>query len=228
MAPEAALSAPNHNQALISSLSDNLEKSYLSEELFWRQQSRLLWLHSGNRNSSYFHAITRGRRVVNSLSGLENELGQEVVEDDQITATVSNYFQKIFTTCSSDDYLLVEEDIQPQITTEINDTLTLVPKTTEIKEAMLYIHPDKALEPGGFLASFYHSYWDSIGVMSPGKFKNTLRAILSILSSIKCIFVSFRMELPLKELRTIGRLHFVMSTTKSRQNSHRKTSTSSP
>lgn len=50
---EEALSSSTPDSSLIASLSASLEAAYKEEELFWRQRSRIQWLHSGDRNTNF-------------------------------------------------------------------------------------------------------------------------------------------------------------------------------
>ncbi|CAA0831099.1 Unknown protein, partial [Striga hermonthica] len=44
--------------------------AYESEELFWRQKSRITWLREGDKNSKFFHACVNQRRKSNSLDNI--------------------------------------------------------------------------------------------------------------------------------------------------------------
>lgn len=81
---EVALSDINPNVERIESLKKILETAYADKEAFWRQRSRIQWLNGGDRNSSYFHAVTRGRRACNKFSIIETEAGQSFYEESQI------------------------------------------------------------------------------------------------------------------------------------------------
>ncbi|CAA7058134.1 unnamed protein product [Microthlaspi erraticum] len=70
---ELAMSSPIPNQEVILEINSNLRSAYQKEEVYWRQRSRILWLTLGDKNSGYFHAITRGRRVVNKLAVIEDK-----------------------------------------------------------------------------------------------------------------------------------------------------------
>ena len=78
---EDALSASPPDQNLISSLQQTLIKAFEEEEQFWRQRNRIQWLNSGDRNSSFFHAVTRGRRVQNKFYVIENKNGVAVFDE---------------------------------------------------------------------------------------------------------------------------------------------------
>lgn len=45
----------------------------------------------------------------------------------------------------------------------MNASLTSIPDTLEIKQAVFSIHGDKAPGPDGFSASFYQGFWDIVG-----------------------------------------------------------------
>nr|VDC91488.1 unnamed protein product [Brassica oleracea] len=46
--------------------------------------SRIMWLQGGDRNSAYFHAVTKGRRSFNRLTTIENEMGVPFHEEAEI------------------------------------------------------------------------------------------------------------------------------------------------
>ena len=163
LALEVALSADPPEPTVIGALSSKLEQAYKLEELFWKQRSRIRWLHSGDRNSSYFHAVTRNRRFQNRLTVLENSAGVPCHEKHQITQIISEYFQQIFSSEANGDLLVVNEAIDPTVSQADNDLLIRIPDEEEIKAAVFSIHASKAPGPDGFSAGFYHSYWHIIG-----------------------------------------------------------------
>lgn len=69
---DAALSSPTPDADLIGMLTSELDKAFSEEESYWRQRSRVLWLQHGDKNTSYFHAITRGRKAANNFAVIEN------------------------------------------------------------------------------------------------------------------------------------------------------------
>ncbi|XP_056852238.1 uncharacterized protein LOC130508709 [Raphanus sativus] len=133
------------------------------EEEFWRQRSRQLWLTLGDANTGYFHAITKGRKTRNRLSVMENEAGTPSFEEDQISAVICDFYEKLF---DSPGYVVssaVNEALKPCISTEQNELLIKEPTPEEIKRATFAIHADKAPGPDGFSASFFHSNWQVVG-----------------------------------------------------------------
>lgn len=160
---EKALSNSTLDQEVISTLTVLLKTAYKEEELYWRQRSRILSLQSGDRNTGFFHASTRGRRAVNKISVLEDSEERAVYQEEGIVKTITKYYSQIFTAQMFESSLVVNEGISPLITTEMNQALIALPTSLEIKEALFSIHPDKTAGPDGFSASFYQSFWDVIG-----------------------------------------------------------------
>ena len=72
---DTALSAPTADDTNISTLNLALLQAYRSEEGYWKQRSRQLWLTLGDKNIGYFHSATRARRARNRLSHIEGSNG---------------------------------------------------------------------------------------------------------------------------------------------------------
>ncbi|KAG2258464.1 hypothetical protein Bca52824_077758 [Brassica carinata] len=85
--PHPAMINPVGDQELIKKINDDLSKAYQEEEEYWRQRSRLLWLKLGDRNTGYFHAVSKNRRRANNLSVLEKSNGEMVYKEEDITKT---------------------------------------------------------------------------------------------------------------------------------------------
>uniref|UniRef100_M4EYE7 Reverse transcriptase domain-containing protein n=1 Tax=Brassica campestris TaxID=3711 RepID=M4EYE7_BRACM len=160
---EQALSDSNPDTDRIAALKEILETAYAEEEAFWRQRSRIQWLSGGDRNSSYFHAVTRGRRACNKFSIIEDETGASFYEEDQIVKAFVMFYQLLFTTGNTDPEAIVAEALSPKVTLEMNQSLIEIPDKLEVQQAVFSIHPDKAPGPDGFSADFYRTFWDVIG-----------------------------------------------------------------
>ncbi|KAG2320437.1 hypothetical protein Bca52824_013650 [Brassica carinata] len=106
---EEALSKSPPDPLEIGTLTANLEKAYTEEEVFWKQRSRIQWLHSGDRNSKFFHAVTRERRTINKFSVLENSAGQAVFEEEQIVSTITDYYNNLFSAQQTSSLQVLDE-----------------------------------------------------------------------------------------------------------------------
>ncbi|XP_018479530.1 uncharacterized protein LOC108850504 [Raphanus sativus] len=160
---DAALSNPVPDNAAISRLNNTLLCAYKAEEEYWKQRICLLWLSLGDKNTSFFHVSSKGRKARNRISVLENDLGLPVFEDDQILNIISSYFKEIFTSSGSSGLEVVKAAISPCISAPMNEQLTTIPSHVEIQEALFAIHPDKAPGPDGFSASFFQTNWEAVG-----------------------------------------------------------------
>ena len=160
---EKELSATIPNTALIEKITSDLRKAYVEEEQFWLQRSRIQWLKQGDRNTGFFHAATRSRRMINTILVIENADGQEFYEEPDITRVISEYFQGIFTSNGNSSFSQLHGLLSRRVTPEMNQMLITIPSESEIKEAATSINGSKAPGPDGFSATFYQTYWHIVG-----------------------------------------------------------------
>lgn len=99
-----SLSKPIEDTARIQEISPQLNSAYQAEEEFWRQRSRLLWLKLGDRNTGFFHAITKTRKRANAFSVLEKDDGIVVHKEEEIVQVIGEYFDKLFTTSPGEEH----------------------------------------------------------------------------------------------------------------------------
>lgn len=95
----------NSSTGTITKLNEDLCNAYKEEEEYWKQRSRQLWLTLGDRNTGYFHAITKSRKAINKFSVIENEEGQSFFEEDKILGVILDYYQQLFTKQETQDAL---------------------------------------------------------------------------------------------------------------------------
>lgn len=62
------------------------------EEVFWKQKSRIHWLHEGDANTKFFHAMAMAHGVVARVDSIVDELGVEHNGMNAIHSAVVNYF----------------------------------------------------------------------------------------------------------------------------------------
>lgn len=152
-----------NDSSLIASLTDKLKQAYRAKEEFWKQRSSNLWLSLGDRNSGYFHAVTKSRTALNSFSIIEDINRVPKFGEKETVDVVVSYYQELFTAGEGNQNQTVEEAIFPKITNQMNLKLIEEPTVEEIKLAVFSIHADKAPRPDGFSASFFHSNWSTVG-----------------------------------------------------------------
>lgn len=144
---------------------EELNKAYLDEEIYWKQKSRVNWLRSGDRNTKYFHAITKGKRVRNTISSIQYDNGVIYRGQRDIANVAIDYFKKLYTTENIDSrlYEKVFHGFSHCVGPEMNGDLIRQVTEEEIKTTVMDIGAHKAPGPDGFTAIFCHTYWEDIG-----------------------------------------------------------------
>lgn len=160
---ETKLSVATPNVSRITKISEELIKVYKAEELFWRQRSRIMWLQEVDRNSVFFHAVTKGRKARNRITVIEDAEGTPVHEEEDVGKVFTEFYQNLFTTNGGLEFRSVEETISERITPEMNDRLCQIPDQEEVRLATFAIHADKVPGADGFSSGFYHSFWNLLG-----------------------------------------------------------------
>ena len=59
----------------ISAVRKELNELHIKEEIMWNQQSWVLWLQNGDRNTKFFHASASQRQRKNRIGGLMDDGG---------------------------------------------------------------------------------------------------------------------------------------------------------
>jgi len=140
-----------------------IKKALNSQEQFWREKARDQSFVSGDRNTTYFHKISKIRAATNSISFLQD--GNNILTDPTaIEIHILSYFQAIFSmenNCAPN--ALVDETIPSLVTDADNQLLLNLPSCMDIKDAVFALNGDSAPGPDGFVGHFYQTYWDIIG-----------------------------------------------------------------
>lgn len=149
-------------QELYNAAKKELTLILSQREIFWRQRSKQLWLHSGDQNSRYFHAAASTRRKHNQIHWLQNNDGQWVDWDTGLANLMSSFYVDLFT-ASGSNYNKVIQWIPSTISDTQNDKLLQPIINDEVKEALFQMHPDKSPGPDGMTPGFYQKHWKIVG-----------------------------------------------------------------
>lgn len=150
------------NREELSNLREALNEEYYNEENFWRQKSRLNWLRSGDRNTKFFHAVTKNRRAQNRILSLFDENDVEWFDEDNIGKIADRHFKLLY---SSEDVgigLDSWSDIPPIITEEQNISLVAPATKEEVKAAVFDINPNKYPGPESMNGFFFQQFWETM------------------------------------------------------------------
>jgi hypothetical protein len=138
------------------------EEALNRQEAFWKEKANLKWHLEGDRNTKYFHRISKIKTATKTITSIQD--GDIVhIDPEHISNHVVSYYKNLF--CSNlvlQKPLLVQEVIPKLISDDTNALLTLMPSLLEIKAAVFALNKDSAPGPDGFGAYFFQHYWDLV------------------------------------------------------------------
>jgi hypothetical protein len=140
-----------------------LEEALTRQEWFWQEKATVNWHVEGDRNTTYFHRIAKIKNTTKTLSSIR--AGDLLLtEPNQIADHIVQYYKSLF--CANHAVLqvslLIDEVIPNVIDTNVNNLLTMLPSSDEIKNAVFGLNKDGAPGPDGFGAFFFQTYWEIV------------------------------------------------------------------
>jgi len=140
-----------------------LEIELQKQEWFWQEKAIVKCHVEGDRNTAYFHRITKVKNASKLISSLRID-DTLITNQDQISDHVVQYYKNLFCTNSVvlQDPLLVHEVIPSLVDDNVNTMLIMLPSHSEIKNAVFDLNKEVAPGPDGFGAFFFQTYWDIV------------------------------------------------------------------
>ena len=133
------------------------------EEKMWKQRSRELWLHEGDKNTRYFHSRATHRYRRNKIEELENHLGERCVDENGIANILVDFYQNLFTSSSPNRIEEALEATPRVVTEEMNHELVAPFGRDEVVIALNQMDPLKSPGPDGMPPLFFQQFWSVIG-----------------------------------------------------------------
>ena len=147
---------------------EELQKAFFSacrtEEEYWRQKSRNMWLMSGDKNTKFFHKQAEARKNHNAVSEI-NYQGVLIKDFEGIKRASHSSFKDLYTAPIEDpiDTNAHPFDLIPNLINQEDNNLLTTPVTmNELKETLSIMKPDSAPGPDGFTTRFFTSCWSII------------------------------------------------------------------
>jgi hypothetical protein len=140
-----------------------LDEALRVQEHFWRDKSRSKWFIEGDRNTSYFHKLTKFFYASQRLVRLK--VGDNYITDNNhMEQHVLTFYKDLF---GSDNHCvptdIVERTISNIITAAYNDLMTRVPSIDEVKQAVFNMDGSSSPGPDDFGRCFFQKIWDIVG-----------------------------------------------------------------
>ncbi|CAM8972587.1 unnamed protein product [Rhodiola kirilowii] len=129
--------------------------------LMLEEKSKHKWFAEGDRNTSFFHASIKARRVHNTMK-LELPGGTYTEDADTIGDKAVTYFESLFGSFPDADDSDVSSTVDRKITDEENFRLTNPPDEEEIKNAVFGMNASSSPGPDGFSGKFFCACWSII------------------------------------------------------------------
>ncbi|XP_057791145.1 uncharacterized protein LOC131008275 [Salvia miltiorrhiza] len=128
-----------------------------------QQKSRASWLSDGDRNTAFFHRLTKFKKRNNTFTRL-NINGNDIYDPGIIEQHIVRYFSELFTDDGGvlADQLEIDALIQPSISENQNNMLIRIPDDGEIAAAVFSMDANSAPGPDGFSGMFFHTCWSTI------------------------------------------------------------------
>ncbi|KAK8697543.1 hypothetical protein V6N13_113686 [Hibiscus sabdariffa] len=103
-------------------------------ELTWEQRARVNWISFGDKNMTFFHQFATARKRTNTINDVENDRGVIVTSTEENLNVAVTYFTNLFSKSSIGDASNIYENVHCNITSEMNDVLSMPFKRSGIIE----------------------------------------------------------------------------------------------
>ena len=124
----------------------------------WNQRSKTDWLRYGDQNSKYFHCCAMERNKRNFISGLEDDLGLWVEDENQIGDLLNSFYSSLFSSSSPTKFDEVLEGMETRVTQEMNEELLRSFEAFKVQAALMQMKANTASGPDGLPPLFYKQY----------------------------------------------------------------------
>jgi len=114
-----------------------LDDALNKQHIFWQEKARVNWHLEGDRNTKFFHRVTKIKNKTKLISSIRDE--NDIISDPNLVANhIVSYYKNLFSSnFVLQEPLLVDEVIPNLLDDNINNLLTLLPSGEEIKKSSI-------------------------------------------------------------------------------------------
>ncbi|CAA7043519.1 unnamed protein product [Microthlaspi erraticum] len=138
-----------------------------AEEKFFRQRSRVQWLHLGDRNTSFFHKSVVQRANRNHIHFLRDHEDRLLGSTDEIKTHSAEFFKGILGNTVLASSSITVDQLQSLLPFRCSDAqvsvLQKVVSDEEIKATVFALPLNKSPGPDGYSVEFLRASWEVVG-----------------------------------------------------------------
>uniref|UniRef100_A0A7N2LRF7 CCHC-type domain-containing protein n=1 Tax=Quercus lobata TaxID=97700 RepID=A0A7N2LRF7_QUELO len=146
------------NMDTINGLKKEINDLLHHEEVFWRQQSRSIWLPTGDKNTRFFHQRASQRRRKNNIDGLHDREGTWQTGLDGVSRIAEEYYTELFTSTNPNNMDRVLNVVDKVVTDHMANSLTQLYIEEDVRVVLFQTHPSKAPGLNGMSPLFFQKY----------------------------------------------------------------------
>ncbi|OMO74062.1 hypothetical protein COLO4_26732 [Corchorus olitorius] len=148
-------------------LKKELENVLEQEHILWMQKSRANWIIKGERNTKYFHTVTKKRIARNRIFSIKGNCGQVIEDPTDIERTFLHILKETFCNQQEESETGIRALLQsinlPTLSPEHLEKLNAPFSEEEVKITIFSKGPLKAPGYDGKPALFFQKFWDIVG-----------------------------------------------------------------
>ncbi|GAA0146427.1 hypothetical protein LIER_06387 [Lithospermum erythrorhizon] len=150
-------------KALATVLAKEIDKLREADELYWCERSRVTWRVKGDRNTTFFHAVSAERGKKTLITALQDDKGTWQRDFSQIQVLASQFYDKLFTSESRDHGIDLSQLQTSKFSEEVLQGLESEFTSEEIKRCLFTMEGTKAPGPDGMPSLFFQHYREIVG-----------------------------------------------------------------
>ncbi|CAN0907190.1 Transposon TX1 uncharacterized 149 kDa protein [Linum grandiflorum] len=155
-----------HSSAIMEeerSLKGELQDLWHTDHLLWKQTAKENWHTQGDRNTAFFHAITKHKKQRSKIATIQTESGLWIRGRDTLRAHAKSFYADLFTSQPERPQARSFDCLPMLVTPAMNSSLTASVTDNEIRAAVFALGASQSPDPDGFGGHFFRRFWPIIG-----------------------------------------------------------------
>ncbi|XP_039120341.1 uncharacterized protein LOC120256728 [Dioscorea cayenensis subsp. rotundata] len=131
----------------------------------WAQGALLMWINDGDKNTNFFHALTRICAYANHISQVVDSNGNTCCEHEHIEQAFLHYYKNLWTTLNNTSVGILDAlpTALPCLSATKSDMLCREVSRDEVYHTISALLAGKSPGPDGFNSKFFTKFWPIIG-----------------------------------------------------------------